>query len=694
MMRHELNIICKGVCKLKHNESWKCHTAVLIHAEVSRAAIMILCTLAIVISCGNTLIAQNTDGSNANPIQVSSETQSESQDDTQTQSQIIVADPRPQFESPQATLQTYMNAMAKYSEEPDNAALDDAIACFDLPEESELQRSPQELAKELLGVLNRIGEIENGHLPTKWLVNRYDLKSYALYPRNTKYSYPKSVSDPFESSNGDIYFKPFEIAYGAGRIEFIKSTNDEWLISSNTIRNIHEFYTAVFDLPIRFGIDERDLSLALRLRGMLPASFQSGDLLGVEYWQWTALLLLIFAGVLLDYFIRAILNSVIIRILTHRGLTADDSLIRRVLRPLGLLAAGVLWINIFPSFAVPPWVLTVLLIATRLIIMVASVWAAYRITDLAGDILSGKAESTETKFDDLLIPLIRKTIKVFITAFGLIYIADSLQIEILPLLTGLGIGGAAIAFASKDTVENFFGSVAVIVDRPFEVGDWIVVGNSEGTVEAVGFRSTRIRTFYNSLITVPNSNLVRATVDNYGKRKYRRYKTTLSITYSTPPDRIEAFCEGIRELIRNHPYTRKDYFHVWLNNYAASSLDILLYMFFETPEWSTELRERHRFMLDIQRLAVRLGVDFAYPTQTLYIERGNGHFDPQQNLPPTAQNTEKNAINLGKTTASNLISEAPWKHGQIPSPVTFGAVSLSFDEDDDDSQIEATKDGN
>jgi MscS family membrane protein len=311
--------------------------------------------------------------------------------------------------------------------------------------------------------------------------------------------------------------------------------------------------------------------------------------------------------------------------------------------------------------------------------------------DVFAEVLSAKAAGTRTKIDDLLVPLVRKSLKIFVAAVGIIYIAESLSIEILPLLTGLGIGGLAVAFAAKDTIENFFGSIAVIVDRPFEVGDWVVIdGDVEGTVEELGFRSTRVRTFYNSLVTVPNASLVRANVDNYGRRKYRRYSTKLGLAYDTPAEKIDAFCEGVRELIRQHPYTRKDYYQVYFNDYGESSLQMLVYIFFEAPDWSVELRERHRFLNDVLRLAAKLGVEFAYPTQTLYLKRGGespaGDAPDFEEIEDAARESEV----VGRKLARSLTRKADWRT-ERPGPVEFkGAAPVEHDPeaDEPDSQIE------
>ena len=124
------------------------------------------------------------------------------------------------------------------------------------------------------------------------------------------------------------------------------------------------------------------------------------------------------------------------------------------------------------------------------------------------------------------------------------------------------------------------------------------------------------------MITLPNSRFTTTAVDNMGQRHYRRFKTMIGVQYDTTPEQLDAFCEGIRELIRRHPYTRKDYYHVYFNDLSDSSLNILLYCFFECSDWGVELRERHRLLVDIVKLASRLRVQFAFPTRTIQMVQG------------------------------------------------------------------------
>ena len=296
----------------------------------------------------------------------------------------------------------------------------------------------------------------------------------------------------------------------------------------------------------------------------------------------------------------------------------------------------------------------------------SGVWAAYRLVDLITQYLRFKAGLTDNKVDDVLVPLVSKTLKVFVTVIGITFVASNLNLNVSSLLASLGLGGLAFALAAKDVVQNLFGSITVILDQTFHVGDWVVVGDIEGSVEEIGLRSTKIRTFYDSLITLPNSAFITANVDNMGQRRYRRLKCQVSLTYDTPPDQIESFCEGVRELIRLHPYMRKDYFHVYLNELSASSLDILVYVFWETPDWSTELRERQRFLLDILRLSNALGIELAFPTQTLHVRNHPGDTGSETlDIKSISELTQQS-----KEAAKSIVTESTGLDKR-PPPVSF-----------------------
>ena len=416
-------------------------------------------------------------------------------------------------------------------------------------------------------------------------------------------------------------------------------------------------------------VDESNSGLPSWANEAIPESLQSGRVFGVRYWQWIALFSLIFIGFLFDQVIRLLGRPSLRRVVKRFNQTADEESIHGAVAALGLFGAAVFWTVAIRSLSLGGNVRDIMVGAVSVFTVFAGARFGWRLTDLVADILLQFALRTENKYDDILVPLLRKTAKAFLITLGLVYGAQTLKINIVPLVTGLGIGGLAFAFAAKDTIENFFGSITVILDRPFEVGDWVLVEETEGTVEEMGLRSTRIRTFYNSVVTVPNATLVRAKVDNYGRRAYRRWKTYLGVQYDTPPEKLLAFTEGIRELVRQHPYTRKDFYQVWCNDFADFSLNILLYVFFKVPDWSTEMRERERLFVDIVRLADRLGVQFAFPTQTvhLYKEERVPH-ESQHAVPAGVHDSDAQA--LGADAAASIMAQQPWQE-KVPDPVRF-----------------------
>ncbi len=162
--------------------------------------------------------------------------------------------------------------------------------------------------------------------------------------------------------------------------------------------------------------------------------------------------------------------------------------------------------------------------------------------------------------------------------------------------------------------------MTIFVDRPLQIGDFVLVDGTEGIVEEVGFRSTRVRTLQDSLVTLPNAKVMEAKIENFGARRYRRTFVTLGLTYDTTSEQMQAFVEGLRAIVQANQHTRKDKYEIHMSGFGASSLDVMLYYFVEVDTWSEELRQRHLVYLEVLRLAEELGVAFAFPTQTLHVE--------------------------------------------------------------------------
>jgi MscS family membrane protein len=391
-----------------------------------------------------------------------------------------------------------------------------------------------------------------------------------------------------------------------GGIVVVRKDN-RWVFSASTLQTVPALYQA----NVPQGIESLARSLPAPLRRYI---------IGVQIWQLIGILLLVLIALTVQRLVLWALANNIRKLVARIGTGWVAKALRHIDRPISALAmAGVFRLGI-PLLLFPIGISRIALTATAILAAFSIVWLAYRVIDILTDWLEAKAAATETKLDDQLVPLVSKSLKVFVAVVGGMFILQNLNVDVGSLLAGLGLGGLAFALAAKDTVANFFGSVTIFVDKPFQIGDWVVIAGVEGTVEEVGFRTTRVRTFYDSLVTLPNSTIAMANVDNYGARRYRRYKTTLGLTYDTPPEKMQAFLEGVRGIIQALPGMRKDYYFVEFSDYGDFALQVMLYCFMDVPNWAGELRTKSYLNLEILRLAKELDVHFAFPTRTLHIE--------------------------------------------------------------------------
>lgn len=390
---------------------------------------------------------------------------------------------------------------------------------------------------------------------------------------------------------------------------FLEKVGKQWKFSSFTVSQIDDLHQQTYP----YGTD--------RLLNLLP-KIGNDEYLGLHLWQLTGIFFLILLVFVAHFFFTFVVDKVLVYFFRRAGY---QKLGENYLLPVARVTSFYLIVMVLSLFLpvlqlpVEIWSWIVIILNTLKPFLITVIF--YKLVNVVAVYFARLATKTESTLDDQLVPLMRKTLKAFVVIIGTLFILrDGLNLDIIPFLTGLSIGGVAIALAAQDTIKNFFGSVMIFIDKPFQVGDWITSGDIDGTVEEVGFRSTRIRTFRNSLMYVPNGKIADAVLDNHGLRQYRRFYTTLTITYDTPPQLIEEFVKGLKEIVLAHPNTRKDYFNVYFNNLSAYSQDIMFYVFFEVPTWPEELRCRHELLIQIVKLANTLGVRFAFPTQTLHME--------------------------------------------------------------------------
>ncbi len=369
------------------------------------------------------------------------------------------------------------------------------------------------------------------------------------------------------------------------------------------------------------------------------ATLQSKEFLGITLDQYSIAFLAILGGFLLRW--------ILVSLITHAERRAEsttttfDELILNALgKPVGWICvlAG-LWAAFvyLPLPKEPVDVDKFVRALLQAVSVIFAVWFLLRLTDGVTTYLRGKAAESESKLDDQLVPIARNTAKTFFVVIGVVVIAQDLGYSVTSLLAGLGLGGMAIALASKDTLSNLFGSLVIFIDRPFHVGDWIEMGNLEGTVEEVGLRVTRIRTFANSLITLPNAQLTTSSINNWSRMKKRRIKMTVGLTYDTTPEQMKQAVEKIREIIREDPDIHNDFFLVNFHEFGAYSLDIFIYCFTVTTVWAEYLQARQELLLKIMQAVNEMGLEFAFPTQTLHLA---GDSEKKQPGEPNAMQRE------------------------------------------------------
>jgi len=347
------------------------------------------------------------------------------------------------------------------------------------------------------------------------------------------------------------------------------------------------------------------------------------EFLGVAIWQFIAAFLLVLLGLALRKVSDYVFEKRIIPTLQKTRFNIDHLLSGALTKPLGcviLLGALALavWVLALPTE--PTNVRAGAFGALKVLLVADVLWLLFRLVDVLAVYLTRLAGRSESELDDQLVPLVRKALKVTIGLLLAVWVVQLLGYSVTSLLAGLGIGGLAVALALQDTLGNFFGSIFIFIDRPFLIGDMVKMGDVEGTVERIGFRSTRIRTWPATLVCIPNKTVAEATIDNWSKMPKRRVLQTIGVTYETTADQMQEAVAAIREVLAGDEGVDQEFIVVRFSGFGASSLDITIYYFTKAVAYADHLETRERVNLAIMRAVADLGLEIAFPTRTVYFE--------------------------------------------------------------------------
>ncbi|GAE33761.1 mechanosensitive ion channel family protein [Halalkalibacter akibai] len=256
----------------------------------------------------------------------------------------------------------------------------------------------------------------------------------------------------------------------------------------------------------------------------------------------------------------------------------------------------------------------------RSIIIILIGWGLYNYTSAHSVAFFRFMRDSEIDAHSMLIPFVSKILRFVIVALTIVVIASEWGYEISGFIAGLGLGGLAFALAAQDTIGNFFGGIIIITEKPFKKGDWIQTPSVEGTVEDINFRSTQIRTFADSVVTIPNSTLANEPITNWSEMGKRRVSFSIGLMYSTPQEKVEKCARRIEEILRSHDEIDQELIMVRFNEFNSSSLDIFVYFFTKTIAWTEWFRIKEDINFKVMKILEEENVTIAFPSRSIYLE--------------------------------------------------------------------------
>jgi len=353
---------------------------------------------------------------------------------------------------------------------------------------------------------------------------------------------------------------------------------------------------------------------------------------GNAIWRFALVLLVILVTMALGRIMQYGIESYARRREEKRGVSVVTLFLKCLSKPLyvAIFALGLFVCKLFLYFDDQEGIRTAIgtgwIRIAKSVGAIALAYGLFRLVDVIEYYLNRWAAKTATKMDDMLVPVIRKSLRITIAIIAALFIAETIlgAGQIKTILLSAGVGGIAIALAAKDTIANFFGSVTIFADRPFQIDELVKIGEHLGPVEEVGFRSTKIRTLQGHLVTVPNSVIANSMVENIGRRPFIRRTSNITITYDSGQRGAKRAVEIIKEVLAGVPEINTDpekLPRVYFNDFNDWSLNIYMSYWVKPPDYWLYQQVNERVNLEIMKRFEAEKIEFAFPSQTLYVKK-------------------------------------------------------------------------
>ena len=386
-----------------------------------------------------------------------------------------------------------------------------------------------------------------------------------------------------------------------------RGTERGWRFSQATVGQIDALYQ---DLPDHW------------IREHIPVALLNPGPFDILYWQWLALLVLLPTSALIGWLLEKPTRSLLRRLSAKTETEFDDKLIAAAKGPIvllwGVAASRVLLRWIALATPVQDFIVDV----QGAVATIAAFWVVLRSIAVLQETIPLSEWGARHPALRSLVPLGGRIARLLIFLIAVLTVISQFGYPVATILAGLGIGGIAVALGAQKSLEHFFGSVSIGVDQPFRVGDWVMVGGTEGEIEAIGLRSTRIRTMDRTILSIPNGQLAETRTENFAVRDRIRLRTVIGLEYGTPAATLRAVRDDIERLLRAHPLTWPDRVVVRLFEFGPYALNVEIFCWLQTTQVDEFRAAREALYLQIMEAVEARGARFAFPTQTVHVAGG------------------------------------------------------------------------